>query len=91
MTSAIEREKREASIYEMMERLGIERGGGAIPILGLRYATAFHRCESCQCKVACRDWLDRGTASARLAPRFCPNADILLELQVEGLPPHSEG
>ncbi len=74
-------------IIEMMERLGIEPGGGAVPRLGLSYTTAFHRCEACVAKPACREWIDTGPASATFAPRFCPNADIFFELQVD-LPGH---
>jgi hypothetical protein len=69
-------------IVEMMERLGIEPGGGAVPRLALSYATALQRCEACQSKQACRDWLDRMPQSVVAAPRFCPSADILFELQV---------
>ena len=73
------------SIYmrEMMEHLGIEPGGGTISRLGLSYAAAFHRCEACPSKQACRDWLDRMPAPAAFAPRFCPNADIFFELLVD--------
>jgi hypothetical protein len=73
------------SIYmcEMMERLGLEPGGGVVPSLGLCYATAFHRCKACLSKGACRDWLDNISASVGSAPRFCPNADIFFELQVD--------
>ncbi len=69
-------------IREMMEHLGIEPSGGAVPRLGLIYTTAFHRCEACQSKQACRDWLDSMAGSVEFAPHFCPNADILFELQV---------
>jgi hypothetical protein len=34
-------------------------------------------------KKACRDWLDSLPASVPLPPRFCPNADIFFELQVD--------
>jgi len=73
------------SLYmrEMMKRLGIEPAGGAIARLGLSYATAFHRCEACPSTQACRDWLESMPASVVFAPRFCPNADIFFELQVE--------
>ena len=69
-------------IYEMMERLGIEPGGGVVPILSLSYMTAFHRCESCPSKQTCRQWLDHTPASVTFAPGFCPNTDIFFELQV---------
>lgn len=70
-------------ICEMMERLGIEPGGGVIPRLSLSYAAAFRRCEACLSAQACREWLDNGPASAVFAPPFCPNADIFFELQLE--------
>lgn len=73
------------SIYlvEMMKRLGIEAGGGVMPRLSLIYATAFHRCDACPTKQACRDWLDSMSQSVAFAPRFCPSTDILFELQVD--------
>ena len=82
MSSPATREGQTTCILEMMERLGIEPGGGAVPRLGLSYTTAFHRCEACASKPACRDWIDTGPASVMVAPRFCPNADIFFELQV---------
>jgi hypothetical protein len=68
---------------EMMERLGIEPGGGAVPSLSLSYTAAFHRCETCLSKQTCRDWLDRTPASVAFAPRFCPSAEIFFELLVD--------
>jgi Family of unknown function (DUF6455) len=65
----------------MMERFGIEPGGGVLPRLSLLYSTAFHRCQSCPSMKACREWLGRAPTTARLPPSFCPNSDILLELQ----------
>jgi len=70
-------------LFEMMERLGIDPGGGAVSALGLSYATALHRCEACPSKQTCRDWLDTMPRSVANAPSFCPNADILCELQVD--------
>ena len=70
-------------ICEMMERLGIELGGGVMPRLSLSYATVLHRCEACPAKQVCRDWLDSLPTSVPLPPRFCPNADILFELQFD--------
>jgi hypothetical protein len=83
MAAPLVREHQPIYMCEMMERLGIEPGGGAAPHLGLSYATALHRCEACLSKEACRDWLDSMLASAAFAPRFCPNADIFFELQVD--------
>ena len=70
-------------VYEMMTRLGIEPGGDALPRLSLRYATAVQRCEECNCKAACRDWLDQMPTLVSLAPHFCPDADILFELRFD--------
>ncbi len=70
-------------LNEMMASLGIELGADALPRLNLRYPTAFHRCEACPSKTACRQWLDRASGQASFAPRFCGNADILFELQCD--------
>jgi hypothetical protein len=70
-------------ISTMMERLGIEPGGAAVPRLGLRYATAFRQCRSCPSTPACREWLAQAPSHASLPPRFCPNFDILFELQFD--------
>jgi hypothetical protein len=84
-------DSRNQSAYctEMMERLGIEPGRGAIPQASLGYIAAFHRCQACPFKQACRNWLDDAAASIAAAPRFCPNADIFFELQFDqpGYPP----
>jgi hypothetical protein len=69
-------------IFEMMEHLGIEPGGGVLPHLGVNYLTAFRRCESCVSKQACRNWLDDRTTLALFAPSFCPNAHTLFELAI---------
>jgi hypothetical protein len=70
-------------IYEMMARLGIEPDAGVLPRLSLRYATTLQRCEACRSKNACQDWLDYAPAMVNFAPCFCPNADILFELQYD--------
>jgi hypothetical protein len=75
-------------LIELMDRLGIEPGEGVIAGLGLSYATAVHRCEACPAKQECRDWLASAPKSVSLAPRFCPNNDILFELQVDRPPLH---
>jgi hypothetical protein len=67
----------------MMLRLGIEPSAGVLAPLGLRYAAAFHLCEGCTCKQACREWLAHPATGVNLAPRFCPGADILFELQFD--------
>jgi len=75
--------ERAIHLREMMEHIGIEPGGGAVPGVGLSYATALHRCEACPFKQACREWLDSAPALAASAPHFCPNADIFFELLVD--------
>ena len=83
-----ENERQPTHILEMMERLGIEPGGGVVPHWSLAYTTAFHRCEGCTNKQSCREWLESMPLTMSFAPRFCPNADIFFELQVEQ--PHIE-
>jgi len=67
----------------MMQRLGIDPGGGVVPHLSLSHIAAFRCCEACSFKQACREWLDSAPASALVAPPFCPNADIFFELRVD--------
>jgi hypothetical protein len=69
-------------LYEMMQRIGIEPGEDVVPRLGLAYMTAFHRCQTCPVKEACREWLDIMPQSVASAPHFCPCDDILFELQI---------
>ena len=76
-------EQKPIYMREMMERLGIDPAGGVIAHSSLTYLTALHRCQTCPSPQACRDWLDSMPMSVSFAPRFCPNADILFELQVE--------
>lgn len=83
MTAPVPREGQSIYLFEMMERLGVDPGGGAVSVLGLSYATALNRCEACPCKQTCRDWLDSMPRSVAVAPSFCPVADILCELQVD--------
>jgi len=80
MPSLEKSERQPPFIYEMMQRLGIEPGEVTLPRLGLVYMTAFHRCQSCQVKEACRKWLDSMPCSVANAPNFCPSEDILFEL-----------
>jgi len=74
-------------IYEMMARLGIEPGAGVLPQMSLRYAVALRRCKTCRSKKTCQDWLDYGPAMINFAPDFCPNADILFDLQDDQIGP----
>ena len=70
-------------ICVMMERLGIEPGGAVVARWGLSYTAALHRCQSCGRKPTCHDWLISAALEVSLAPDFCPNADILLEMQFD--------
>jgi hypothetical protein len=72
-----------AHIYEMMARLGIAPDAGVLPRLSVRYAAALQGCEACRSKNACRDWLDYAPVMVNFAPGFCPNGDILFELQYD--------
>ncbi len=83
MAAPVARERQPIYICEMMERLGIEPGGGMAAHLGLSYTMALHRCEACLSTEACREWLGQMPKLVPLAPRFCPNADIFFELQVD--------
>lgn len=74
-----------AYLREMMQRLGIEPAESAVPRLSLAYMTAFHRCQTCPTKKACREWLNSMPESVATAPSFCPNDDILFELQIDRL------
>ena len=40
-------ERRPINLYEMTDRLGIERGWGALPLCGLTHTTAVRRCIKC--------------------------------------------
>jgi hypothetical protein len=82
---------KETYTCEMMARLGIERGGGVVPRLSLKYAIAFRHCKACPSKQACREWLDSMPTSVAFAPRFCPIADIFFELQVNQLSQNRAG
>lgn len=83
--AATERTRQPVYLREMMRRLDIDPAGAILPHVSLSYFTALHRCESCPCKQACRDWLDCAQGAASVPPRFCPSADILFELQCDRL------
>lgn len=77
------REHHPVHVFEMMERLGIEPSSSVTPRSSLTYATAVHRCEACRFSARCRSWLDHAPALIKGAPQFCPDADLLFELQVD--------
>jgi len=82
MTAILADRRQTLLISEMMNRLGIEPGGGVLPQYGLRYAAAERNCAECGAKAACRKWLHAHEV-ARLAPPFCPNGDTFFELQFD--------
>ena len=85
MASANKCYHKQACINDMMERLGIEVGGGILPRPSLTYAAARHRCEKCRTPDACREWLKTAPEALNFAPKFCRNGDILFELQFDQL------
>ena len=85
MAAADKCDYKPACINEMMKRLGIEVGGGILPRHSLTYAAARHRCELCRTPDACREWLKTAPEAVNFAPKFCPNGDILFELQFDQL------
>jgi Family of unknown function (DUF6455) len=79
MPSSENSDLQELQVYKMMERLGIELGAGVIPRYGLMYVSAVRNCRNCGAVPACAEW--RAAASSTcVAPGFCPNRDIFLEL-----------
>jgi hypothetical protein len=74
---------RELEVYRMLERLGIELGAGVIPRYGLIYVSAVRTCRACGSARACAAWLETAPGTC-IAPDFCSNADIFLELKLEG-------
>ena len=85
LATAARTQQKPVYLREMMRRLDIDPAGAILPQSSLSYFTALHRCEGCPCKEACRAWLDSMPAAVNTPPRFCPSADILFELQVDGL------
>ncbi len=69
-------------IAELMRRLGIAPGESLPPQLSLIYAAAVERCEACQSRQACGEWLASMPQSLVSAPDFCPIAEILFDLRV---------
>jgi hypothetical protein len=85
-----DRKAKPVYLNEMMERLGIDPAGGVDAHAGLAYMTALHRCQACSATGQCRAWLDRAPAEVTFAPRFCPNNDLLFEMQINQ-PGHIRG
>ncbi len=83
---AVAGKRQSTQLCRMMECLGIEPAGGVIARWSLSYATALHRCAACPSKETCRAWLDSIPQAVSFAPPFCPNADVLFEMQVNQPP-----
>jgi len=81
--------KQPAFMLEMMEHLGINPGTRISAQWSLSYMTALHRCRDCKQTRECRAWLDNTPAAVTLPPRFCSNADIFFEMQVDQPGPHT--
>lgn len=75
-----DRSNRPTNVYEMMECLGLEKGGGALPRLGLVYASAARTCHQCEWSDACHEWLKVASTTLHAPPKFCPNADLFCQL-----------
>jgi hypothetical protein len=73
-------EQRPINLYEMTDRLGMERGWGALPLCGLTYATAVRQCRKCARPAECRAWLDASAGRRSFPPRWCSNIDLIVEL-----------
>jgi hypothetical protein len=78
-----------APVYEIMDRLGIDVAGGALPQFGLLFSCALRTCQHCRHGIECRDWLRGAPKVLDVAPAFCPIADIMFQLQYDGLPMRS--
>jgi Family of unknown function (DUF6455) len=76
----------QAPVYEIMDRLGIDVGGGAIARFGLLFSCAVRSCQQCRYGAECREWLKSAPNVLDTAPEFCPNADIVFQLQFDGSP-----
>ena len=81
MPAAATTQTQATHITEMMERLGLDPGAGAIARLGLSHSIAFRRCRACPLKAECAAWLECHRGPLRFAPPFCPSGDILFEMK----------
>ena len=70
-------------LFEMMQGLGIDPARHSIAQSELTFLTALHQCQGCQSKEQCRAFLDRAPMSFAFAPAFCPNKDLLFEMQFD--------
>ena len=76
----------DVELFAMMEALGMNPSGAAVPRFGHMLASAFHACKSCQCAAPCREWLTAAAGSqVSAAPSYCPNGGLLDEFLAEPL------
>ena len=78
-------------LFEMMQRLGVDPGRRSIAQSELTFLTALHQCQGCQSKQECRHFLESAPMSFAFAPAFCPNKDLLFEMQFDQAGPVPEG
>ncbi|MBS0245695.1 MAG: hypothetical protein JSR61_03675 [Proteobacteria bacterium] len=76
------------ALFEMMQRLGIDPARRSIAQSELTYLTALHQCQGCKSKAECRSFLAQAPMSFAFAPAFCPNNDLLFEMQFDQGEPH---
>jgi hypothetical protein len=78
-----------ANMSEMMQRLGLDPASVAQQGLGIPFAQAIRRCQSCDAGEVCCDWLQRAAVHLQHPPAFCANASLFEHL-LEALPPPSD-
>ncbi|MBS0533723.1 MAG: hypothetical protein JSR72_06665 [Proteobacteria bacterium] len=70
-------------LFEMMQGLGIDPSRRTIAQSELTLVTALQQCRNCRSKEQCRAWLDQAPMSFAFAPGFCPNKDLLFDMQFD--------
>jgi hypothetical protein len=75
-----------ATLFEMMECLGMEPAGAPVPRFGHMLASAFHTCKRCHSVTECKEWLTAASGrNPSEAPRYCLNGELLSEFLAEPL------
>jgi hypothetical protein len=75
-------------LFELMQRIGVDPSRRSIAQSELTFLTALNQCRNCKSNEQCRAWLDQAPMSFAFAPGFCPNKDLLFEMQFDqGEPP----
>lgn len=82
---------RSPALFEMMQRLGVDPARRSIAQSELTFLTALHHCQGCESKQQCRHFLDSAPMSFAFAPGFCPNKDLLFEMQFDQAGPAPDG